>query len=130
MRHCTGDNPREVRGFGEAEYHSGDIRAAGVAGGHHVLSVRVRGSYGAGGILKFEAMPEYEIVPLGSVLTKILLEFGGRSCLDMTDLRTEGVADTQQALVCAAIPGLVGNGSGRQECDPKWRGTLLGLSIR
>ena len=55
-------------------------------------------------ILKLEAMTEDEVVPLGSVLAKVLIELCWGLGLDMTDFGAKTVSNTSKPLVSSSIP--------------------------
>ena len=79
-------------------------------------------------------MTEDEIVSLRAILPELLLEFGGRLRLDVADACSQAVTYTEQALIGAAVPGLIADGSRREQGDPKRLGagavTLCGVVIR
>ena len=70
------------------------------------------GSDALRGVLKLEAVPEDQVIPLRAVLPEFLLELSGGFRLDVADGGAETVADSQEALVGAAIPRLVADRPG------------------
>src|SRR5688500_5935999 len=93
--HGAGEHAGEVRRVGEAEHDTGNVGRDAGARGHDVDGSRVIWPNPLRGILELEAVTEDEVVPLRPVLTELLLELGGRLGLDVTDGRTEAIAEAE-----------------------------------
>jgi hypothetical protein len=70
-----------------------------------------------GGVLELVAVSKDEVVSLGAVLSKVLIEFGGRFGLDVADLRAEAITNSHETLVGTGVPRLIRDRSGGEECD-------------
>src|SRR5258708_27717847 len=119
------DHACQVRGISEIEFDTCEVWAGRVTGRcneHGFPIVRCRS---LGSVLEFKPMSEDEGVPLGSVVSEVLLELGWGLCLDVAYLGAQGVAYSHEAFISARIPRLVRDWAGCKQGHAELGGGCL-----
>src|SRR5690606_27554685 len=114
---ATGEHPDEIRGLVKPEHQWHHIACDTLTAGDREHGAGKLAGHAFSGLLKLEAMPEDEIVPLRRVTAQRLFLFARCARLDVRYLERQRIAQHLQAGIRASIPCRISNGAWRDQGD-------------